>query len=76
MEQLTKQLEILVATLFNPAGITQLFVQNFILLLLQEIDVRQLARNERRQYCNPMALSYQMEVMPQQLRLNVSALTI
>ena len=38
----------------------------------QEFELRKLARNEGRRYCNPVALTYQAERMPEQIRLNVS----
>ena len=37
--------------------------------LLQEFDIRQTARAEGRRYCDPVAQRYQMEVIPEPLRL-------
>ena len=40
--------------------------------LAEEFELRKQARNEGRRYCSPVALTYQVERMPEQIRLNVS----
>ncbi|GIY40367.1 CCR4-NOT transcription complex subunit 1 [Caerostris extrusa] len=40
-----------------------------------EYDVRKHARSEGRRYCDPMALTYQAERMPEQIRLKVGGVT-
>ncbi len=40
--------------------------------LAEEFDLRKQARSEGRRYCNSVALTYQVERMPEQIRLNVS----
>lgn len=40
---------------------------------MQEFDLRKLARNEGRRYCNTTALTYQAERMPEPVRLIVSS---
>ena len=39
--------------------------------MLQEFELRKLARSEGRRYCNTSALTYQAERMPEQIRLIV-----
>ncbi|GFQ94535.1 CCR4-NOT transcription complex subunit 1 [Trichonephila clavata] len=43
--------------------------------LSSEYDARKLARSEGRRYCDPMALTYQAERMPEQIRLKVGGVT-
>ncbi|GIX80669.1 CCR4-NOT transcription complex subunit 1, partial [Caerostris extrusa] len=43
--------------------------------LSTEYDVRKHARSEGRRYCDPMALTYQAERMPEQIRLKVGGVT-
>uniref|UniRef100_T1DC70 CCR4-NOT transcription complex subunit 1 n=1 Tax=Cupiennius salei TaxID=6928 RepID=T1DC70_CUPSA len=43
--------------------------------LSSEYEARKLARSEGRRYCDPMALTYQAERMPEQIRLKVGGVT-
>ena len=44
--------------------------------LLQEYELRKVARSEGRRYCDPTVLTYQAERMPEQLRLKVCHYTV
>ena len=44
--------------------------------LVEEFELRKQARSEGRRYCNPAALTYQVERMPEQIRLNVSVVGV
>ena len=41
------------------------------IMLIQEYELRKVARSEGRRYCDPAVLTYQAERMPEQLRLKV-----
>lgn len=43
--------------------------------LMTEYELRKLARNEGRRYCDPQVLTYQAERMPEQIRLKVGGVT-
>lgn len=40
--------------------------------LATDFELRKLARNEGRRYCDPTVLTYQAERMPEQIRMKVS----
>jgi CCR4-NOT transcription complex subunit 1 len=44
-------------------------------VFLQELEMRKLAHNEGRRYCDTLALKYQAERMPEQIRLKVGMVT-
>jgi len=44
-------------------------------LLFKELEMRKLAQNEGRRYCDTLALKYQAERMPEQIRLKVGMVT-
>jgi CCR4-NOT transcription complex subunit 1 len=46
-----------------------------MLFFYQELEMRKLAHNEGRRYCDTLALKYQAERMPEQIRLKVGMVT-
>lgn len=47
------------------------FLFSLSLSLVQEFELRKQARQEGRRYCDPIALTYQAEIVPEQIRLKV-----